>query len=75
MHSVKLNIEDSIYEQFINFIKILPNDKVEILGDFEEFPSPIGYEQAKQKVDKALKSNKTYSEEETFKILEKELNV
>ena len=52
MHSIKLNIDDSIFDKFMGLLDILPKDKVEIT-DEREYPS-ISFEEAKLKVKKAL---------------------
>lgn len=49
MHSIHLNVDDSIYDRLIGLLQILPKDKVEIL--FEE--DSITFEEAKRKVARA----------------------
>ncbi|HFS85189.1 MAG TPA: hypothetical protein ENK72_01060 [Epsilonproteobacteria bacterium] len=52
MHTIKLNIDDSIYEKLMGLLEILPQDKIEVL-DSVEYPS-ISFEDAKQKVERAV---------------------
>ena len=52
MHTIQLNIDDSIFDKFMGLLDILPKDKLEIT-DNKEYPS-ISFEEAKQKVDRAL---------------------
>ena len=52
MHTVKLNIDDSIFDKFMGLLDILPKDKVEVMSD-KEYPS-VSFEEAKLKVEKAL---------------------
>jgi len=52
MHTIKLNIDDSIFDKFMGLLDILPKDKLEIT-DTKEYPS-ISFEEAKFKVDKAI---------------------
>ena len=54
MHTIQLNIDDSIFDKFMGLIEILPKDKVEITTQ-KEYPS-ISFEEAKQKVQKAANS-------------------
>ncbi len=51
MHTIKLNIHDSIYDKLMGLLDILPKDKVEILSD-DALPA-ITFEEAKHKVEKA----------------------
>lgn len=52
MHTIQLNIDDSIFDKFMGLIEILPKDKVEVTTQ-REYPS-ISFEEAKQKVQKAV---------------------
>ena len=54
MHTIELNIDDSIFEKFMGLIELLPKDKVEVTTQ-KEYPS-ISFDEAKQKVHKALNS-------------------
>lgn len=51
MHTIQLNIDDSIFDKFMGLLEILPKDKVEVTTD-KEYPS-ISFEEAKQKVQRA----------------------
>lgn len=51
MHSIRLNIDDSIYDRLIGLLQILPKDKVEILSDDT---ISITFDEAKQKVARAV---------------------
>ena len=51
MHTIKLNIHDSIYDKLMGLLDILPKDKVEILSDDDQ--SAITFKEAKRKVKKA----------------------
>ncbi|MFA5428753.1 MAG: hypothetical protein WC279_11185 [Sulfurimonas sp.] len=52
MHTIQLNIDDSIFDKFMGLLEILPKDKVEVTT-LKEYPS-ISFEEAKQKVQKAV---------------------
>lgn len=52
MHSIRLNIDDSIYDKLISFLKILPKEKIEIVSD--EDVMSISFEEAKNKVSRAI---------------------
>jgi len=54
MHTIQLNIDDSIFDKFMGLIEILPKDKVEVTTQ-KEYPS-ISFEEAKQKVHRAVNS-------------------
>jgi len=54
MHTIQLNIDDSIFEKFMGLLEILPKDKVEITNE-KEYPS-ITFEEAKEKVFRAAKN-------------------
>jgi len=49
MHSIHLNVDDSIYDRLIGLLQILPKDKVEILSE----ENSISFEEAKRKVARA----------------------
>lgn len=51
MHSIRLNIDDSIYDKLMGLLQILPKDKVEILSDDS---LTISFDEAKQKVVRAV---------------------
>ena len=53
MHTIQLNIHDSIYEKLMGLLEILPKDKVEITEVSSDFPA-ISFEDAEQKVQKAI---------------------
>ncbi|MDD5716850.1 MAG: hypothetical protein PHW64_03530 [Sulfuricurvum sp.] len=50
MHSIRQNVDDSIYDRLIGLLQILPKDKVEILSDSD---NSISFEEAKHKVARA----------------------
>lgn len=52
MHSIRLNIDDSIYDKLIGFLQILLKEKIEIVSD-EDIMS-ISFEEAKHKVSRAI---------------------
>lgn len=52
MHSIHLNIDDSIYDKLIGFLQILPKEKIEIVSD--EYIMNISFEEAKRKVTRAI---------------------
>lgn len=49
MHSIHLNVDDSIYDRLIGLLQILPKDKVQILSE----ENSITFEEAKRKVARA----------------------
>jgi len=51
MQTIRLNIDDSIFEKFMGLLDILPKDKVTI--DKSEYHS-ISFEEAQLKVKKAV---------------------
>ena len=67
MHSIRLDIDDSIYDKLMGLLDILPKDKVQIVDD-KGFPS-ISFEEAQQKVKKAINNidkNQGLSLDEAF---------
>ena len=58
MHTIRLNIHDSIYEKLMGLLEILPKDKVEITEEYADFPT-ITFEDAQQKVQKAINNMET----------------
>lgn len=48
MHTLQLNIDDSIFDKFMGLLDLLPQDKIEA-----EYPS-ISFEEAKTKVANAV---------------------
>jgi hypothetical protein len=52
MHSIRLNIDDSIYDKLMGFLQILPKEKIEIVSD--EDVMSISFEEAKHKVSRAI---------------------
>ncbi|MDQ1337570.1 MAG: hypothetical protein QG617_537 [Campylobacterota bacterium] len=54
MHTIQLNIDDSIFDKFMGLLEILPKDKVEVITQ-KEYPF-ISFEEAKQKAQKAVNS-------------------
>ena len=51
MHTIQLNVHDSIYEKLMGLLEILPQDKVEITEE-NSYPA-ISFEEAQQKVKRA----------------------
>ncbi len=49
MHSIHLNVDDSIYDRLIGLLQILPKDKVQILSE----ENSITFEEAKRQVARA----------------------
>ena len=67
MHTIQLNIHDSIYDKLMGLLDILPKDKVEVLED-TNYPA-ISFEEAKEKVKKAannIDKNEGISLDEAF---------
>lgn len=52
MHTLQLNIDDSIFDKFMGFLDLLPQDKIEVTNE-AEYPS-ISFEEAKTKVANAV---------------------
>lgn len=52
MHTVKLDIDDSIYQKLMGLLDILPKDKLHIIED-NDFPT-ISFKEAQNKVRKAI---------------------
>jgi len=51
MHTIQLNIHDSIYEKLMGLLEILPQDKVQITEE-SNYPA-ISFEEAQEKVKRA----------------------
>ena len=51
MQTIRLNIDDSIFEKFMGLLEILPKDKIKI--EKSEYPS-ISFEEAQTKIKKAI---------------------
>ena len=52
MHTLRLKIDDSIFEKFMGLIDILPKEKISVSEDFEH--DSISLEEAKKKVQNAI---------------------
>lgn len=52
MHTLQLNIDDSIFDKFMGLLDLLPQDKIEVTNE-AEYPS-ISFEEAKAKVANAV---------------------
>lgn len=52
MHTIRLNIHDTIYDKLMGLLEILPKDKIEIIED-NSYPA-ISFEEAQNKVQKAM---------------------
>ena len=48
MHTIQLNVHDSIYEKLMGLLEILPQDKVQITEE-DGYPA-ISFDEAQQKV-------------------------
>jgi len=72
MHTIQLNIDDSIFEKFMGLIEILPKDKVEVTTQ-KEYPS-ISFDEAKLKVHKALSTLSSKSGTPLNEAIEKVLS-
>ena len=67
MHTIKLNIHDSIYDKLLGLLEILPKDKLEIIED-NDYPA-ISFEEARQKAERAINNidkNEGISLDEAF---------
>jgi hypothetical protein len=53
MHTIRLNIHDTIYEKLMGLLEILPKDKLEIVEEHNTYPA-ISLDEAKQKVERAI---------------------
>ena len=51
MHTIQLNVHDSIYEKLMGLLEILPQDKVQITEE-SDYPT-ISFEEAQAKVRRA----------------------
>jgi len=69
MHSIKLNINDEIFEKFMGLIDILPKEsiKIEEINSIPYYPA-ISFEEAQKKVEKSVAniSNKQGIESNEF---------
>lgn len=52
MHTIKLKIDDTIFDKFMGLLEILPKDKIEVTEECE-YPS-ISFAEAKLKVEQAI---------------------
>jgi len=52
MHTLQLEIDDSIFDKFMGFLDILPKEKIVILEEIDNHS--ISMDTAKQKVENAL---------------------
>jgi hypothetical protein len=76
MHAIKLNVADHMFDKFMDFVNLLPQNSIEIeeIDDVPYYPA-ISFKEAQQKVAQAIfdidnENGVLISEEETFKILE-----
>ena len=51
MHTLRLKIDDSIFDKFMGLLEILPKDKVAVSEDYGD---SISFEEAKIKVQNAI---------------------
>ena len=52
MHTLQLEIDDSIFDKFMGFLEILPKEKISIVKD--DNTNTISFEKAKEKVQRAI---------------------
>lgn len=72
MHTLHINVDDSIFDKFMGLLEILPQDKVEVTSK-GEYPS-ISFEEAQKKVHKAVNSISKDSGLPLEQAIEKVLN-
>ena len=53
MHTIQLNIDDSIFDKVMTMLELLPQDKIKIKENGYEYPA-ITKEEAKRKVQKSM---------------------
>lgn len=69
LHTLKLNVTDSIYADIISFLKKYPNSEAYIIQDEKESDFILNdKDEAKQRIERARKSisQGNYIEEDTF---------
>ncbi len=52
MHTLRLKIDDSVFDKFMGLLDMLPKDKVSVLENVND--NSISFEEAKTKVQKAI---------------------
>ena len=72
MHTLQLQVDDSIFDKFMGLLDILPKEKIVILE--EDDSSDISFEEAKLKVQRAINNISNTSELELNDAFEKVLN-
>jgi hypothetical protein len=72
MHTLRLKIDDSIFEQFMGLIDILPKEKISVSEDFEH--DSISLEEAKKKVQNAINNISNNAGIELDEAFDKVLN-
>jgi serine kinase of HPr protein (carbohydrate metabolism regulator) len=71
MHSIKLSIQDDIFETFIGYIKTQheQNIQIEEINEVPYYPS-ISYKEAQHKIEKAVSSMNNDSYESIDKVFD-----
>jgi hypothetical protein len=72
MHTLRLKIDDSIFEKFMGLIDILPKEKISVSEDFEH--DSISLEEAKKKVQNAINNISNNAGIELDEAFDKVLN-
>ena len=62
MHTLKLKIEDSVFDKVIYFLKNLPKDEVEIVEDVAH----VNWSYLEKEIDKGLRSGVSEKSHETI---------
>ncbi len=68
MHSITLNIDDSIFDKFMGLLELLPQEKITVHN--EDLKNTVTFPEAQSKVNKALNnmsSSHGISLEDAFK--------
>ena len=53
MHSIQLNIDDSIFDKVMTMLELLPQDKIKVEDKGYDYP-PISKKEAERKVQDAI---------------------
>ncbi len=71
MHEVKLNIQDNVFEQFMDMINILPKQSVQIeeIDNVPYYPA-ISHEEACKKVENSISNISKDSGEPVDKVFD-----
>ena len=71
MQTIRLNIDDSIFDKFMGLLDILPKDKIEIKKN--DYPS-ISFEKAQVKVKNAINNISSTSGKSLHNTIDEILN-